>query len=172
MDVKLFFRKDFPEHGEDKFFPGAYLPWALGITTVIGDLFIHDLLPVMTVHKCLSILLAKFSTTHHLHAIHLLLLHANKGAWQKHDIDLFLTTLTWHADCLHKWVETKNGEASPYVSLDTNIRDGECESGTAINAWTEEIVEMVRRWQAVPTTRSNLVGSQHLLLYALSMLEL
>lgn len=62
-----------------------YLTSAHTLTTFIGDLFSQGLLPRSTIHHCLSILIAELTSIEHMHAIHLLLLHANTKLWKGKD---------------------------------------------------------------------------------------
>lgn len=82
----------------------TYLSSALSLTTFIGDLFTQGLLPRSTIHHCLSILVAELNAVEHIHAIHLLLLHANARLWRGKDaasaIKDFVASFTQRASCL------------------------------------------------------------------------
>lgn len=86
-----------------------YLSSALSLTTFVGALFAHGLLPRSTIHHCLSVLVAELSTVEHIHAIHLLVLHATAKLWRGKDVNKaikdFVTSFTQRASCVAESAE-------------------------------------------------------------------
>jgi len=115
-----------------------YLASALSLTTFIGALFATGLLPRSTIHHCLSILVADLSAIEHIHATHLLVLHATAKLWRGKDVNKaikdFVTSFTQRASCVAESAE----EASVMGARWTK---GE------IRAWIKEIADMINKWQ-------------------------
>jgi len=120
-----------------------YLTSAFNLTTFIGELFSQGLLPRSTVHHCLSILVSELNAIEHMHAIHLLLLHANARLWRGKDANKairdFVSSFAQRASCL--------GE-------DASVVGNQFEK-SEIRAWAKEITDMINKWQVPRRTFQN-----------------
>jgi hypothetical protein len=129
--------------------PLAYVSSALSLAAFIGDLFAYNLLPVSQIHMCLSLLVGDLSSVEHVHAIHLLILHAGSGAWGVHDEDVFVKNFSQlaHEADLCGGVEGRefdwaNSCGDVGVSLvGRAVHEGE------VAAWVCEIGGMMQRWK-------------------------
>ncbi|KIM78422.1 hypothetical protein PILCRDRAFT_824303 [Piloderma croceum F 1598] len=113
----------------------SYLSSALSLTTFVGDLYAQGLLPRSSIHHCISILVAELNAIEHIHAIHLLVLHANSRLWRGKDankaIKDFVASFTQRASCMG---DDASVMGNPFKKSE-------------LRAWVKEITDMLNRWQ-------------------------
>jgi hypothetical protein len=112
----------------------AYVSSGLSLAAFIGDLFAHELIPASQVHVCLSFLLEQAKSIEHIHATHILLLHAGKKVWEVQNARGFVTSFI-------KRIGNVDGCGKSSLIAKREVK------ATEVAAWLREIQNMVLGWK-------------------------
>jgi hypothetical protein len=118
----------------------AYVSSALSLTAFIGDLYSHGLIPASQVRICLSVLVEVAECIEHVHAIHLLLVHAGPRMWMAQDAGEFMDDLG------RRMRRDGDGDQDRAEEVRSMLGTPVLVGSTSVRLWLEEMRRMVLYW--------------------------